>query len=156
HEVSVPAAGITRLLGTRADLDPKVLDPGNEFFRPADDPEQFFENIRPALDRHPLFRDAEVRDTGTGLHANLWMEPPVELHSAADQEFWAGVVRAVQLSLPGDVNAPGITGLTRPVGSVNSKNGAVVRQLREGKPVSPDAVLAYARRLSEAPFRCLA
>jgi hypothetical protein len=65
-------------------------------------------------------------------------------------------VRAVQRSLPGDPNAPGITAPTRPVGSINSKNGAVVTELRPGRPVEPTRVEAYVRDLAGAPFRTVA
>jgi hypothetical protein len=58
--------------------------------------------------------------------------------------------------LPGDPNAPGITAPTRPVGSVNSKNGAVVTELRPGRPVDPARVEAYVRDLAGAPFRTVA
>jgi hypothetical protein len=48
---------------------------------------------------------------------------------------------------------PGITAVTRPVGSVNSKNGAVVEILRAGEPTDPAAVEEYMARLAAAPFR---
>lgn len=155
HEIARPRENITRLHGILQDLDPKYLLPGNPYFPPAEDAKEFLAGITPALNRHPLAQYAEIRASGTGLHAIVRMDPPAELHTHADQEHWAAVVTAVQLSLPGDDHAPGITALTRPIGSTNSKNGATVRQLRAGKPVSPDVVLNYVAALDEAPFRRL-
>jgi hypothetical protein len=154
--VSLPLARITRLHGIMTDLDPKVLAPGNMLFPPADDPAQFFHNIRAALDRHPLLRDAEVRSSGTGLHAVLWIDPPVELMTEADQQRWGALVEVVQRSLPSDPDAPGIIAMTRPVGSTNGKNGATVRVLKAGKSVSQSAVDEFAGRLQEAPFKVVA
>jgi hypothetical protein len=154
--IQVPTAGITRLNGLMLDLDPKWLVPDNALFPPADDPREFLARIAPVLDRHPLLRHAEVRSSGGGLHAILWFDPPVELTSAAAQARWSTLVRAVQCALPGDPNAPGITALTRPVGSVNSKNGAVVAVLRPGQPVDPARVEAFVRELAAAPFRRVA
>jgi hypothetical protein len=154
--IQVPAERITRLLGFVYDLDPKLLVPDNTLFAPADDPRRFHELIRPVLDRHRLARHAEVRSSGTGLHLINALDPPVELDSAADQSRWAVLVRAAQCSLPTDPNAPGITALTRPVGSVNSKNGATVEVLRPGEPIDPARVVEFVGDLAEAPFRTIA
>jgi hypothetical protein len=150
-----PRERITRLHGILVDLDPKVLAPGNALFLPATDPEAFLAAIAPVLDRHPLARQAEVRASGTGLHLLIGLDPPVELTTAGAQRRWDCLVTAVQRSLPADLNAPGIQALTRPVGSINGKNGAVVRQLRAGTGVSAEAVMAFADRLAAAPFRTL-
>jgi hypothetical protein len=99
---------------------------------------------------------AEIRATGTGLHAVARIDPPVEILTAADQGRWATIVRAVQASVPGDPNAPGITAFTRPVGSTNSKNGATVEVLRPGEPIEPAQVEAYVLRLIDAPFKTVA
>src|SRR5262245_55014102 len=154
--IQVPAERITRLKGLMLDLDPKLLAPSNPLFPPADDPRAFLDRVAPALDRHALLRQAEVRNRGTGLHLILWFGPPVELASAADQRWWSTVVRAVQCSLPGDPNAPGITALTRRVGSTNSKNEAVVEVLRPGGPIDPARVEACVRDLAGSPFRTVA
>jgi hypothetical protein len=152
-EVQLPLERVTTLHGILLDLDPKLYRPGNPYFPPADDPRKFFENIAPVLDRHPLACSAQVRMTGTGLHALVLLEPPVELHSEAEQNKWASYVRVVQGTLPTDTNAPGITAVTRPVGSTNSKNGAVVEVLREGRPVTPEAVEEFVKRVCEVPFK---
>jgi hypothetical protein len=154
--VQVPTGRITRLDGLMLDLDPSLLAPGNPLFPPADEPREFFSRIRPVLDRHPLLRHAEVRSSGRGLHLILTFDPPVELASAAAQKSWSTLVRVVQRSLPADPNAPGITALTRPVGSVNPRNGAVVEVLRPGQSVDPVRVEAFVRQMDAAPFRSVA
>jgi hypothetical protein len=151
--IQVPAERITRLHGILFDLDPGLLIAGNPVFPPAEEATAFYENVRPILDRHPLARHAEVRCSGTGLHVIVWLEPAVELHDAAGQHYWSAVVKAVQRTLPVDPDMPGITALTRPVGSVNGKNYAVVETLKAGQPVNPTAVEAYMTKLAQAPFR---
>jgi hypothetical protein len=152
-KVQLPLERITRLHGILWDLDPKHLAAGNPIFPPADDPKAFYELVRPVLDRHPLARTAEVRVSGTGLHLIVWLRPAVEFRSAADQHRWDHIVSVVQRTLPADPRMPGITALTRPVGSVNSKNGATVETLRAGDPIEPGAVEEFVGRLVRAPFR---
>ncbi len=154
--IQVPTERITRLRGILLDLDPGKLIAKNPWFPPADDPLQFLANIKPILQRHPLARHAEIRLSGTGLHGILRLDPPVELTSAAEQKWWASVVKAVQCSLPVDPNAPGITALTRPVGSINSRNGAVVKVLESGEPIDPPRVIEFVGGLARAPFRTVA
>jgi hypothetical protein len=155
-EVQLPLERITRLHAIMFDLDPKVLRPGNGLFNPADDPVTFHAQVRPVLDRHRLAAHAEVRASGTGLHLLLWLDPPVELHTDEEQRRWGAVVKAVQRTLPVDPDMPGITALTRPIGSVNSKNYATVRTLTPGWTVQPAAVEEFVRRLGNAPFRTVA
>lgn len=156
EEIQLPKESITSLHGIMIDLDPKLLVAGNPLFPPADDPEAFFAGIQPVLERHPLARHAEVRASGTGLQPIVWMDPPVELYTADDQDRWDHIVRLVQGTLPSDPNAPGITALTRAVGSINGKSGAPVRVLRPGVPVSPEAVIAFIDEVAEAPFKHVA
>jgi hypothetical protein len=155
-EIQVPQERITRLHGILIDLDPGLLQPDNPVFRPAATAAGFHANIRPVLDRHPLARHAEVRASGTGLHVIIWLRPAVELTSAADQQRWAAMVRAVQCTLPSDPDAPGITALTRPIGSTNSKNGATVELIREGESIEPAAVETYVAQLADKTFRAVA
>jgi hypothetical protein len=150
--VQWPLERITQVHGILLDIDPGLLRPRNGLFEPGENPRDFFDRVRPVLDRHPLVSRAEVRISGTGLHAIIWLEPPVELRTAAEQQRWAGAVRAVQSTLPVDPRQPGITAVTRPVGSVNGKNGALVEQLREGRPVSGSEVEAYLGEVAKAPF----
>jgi hypothetical protein len=154
--IQIPAERITKLHGFVVDVDPKLLVPGNPAFPPADDPRRFYDLIRPVLDRHPLARHAEVRNSGTGLHLITRFEPAVEFRSAGEQRRWAALVRACQCSLPSDPAAPGITALTRSVGSVNAKNGATVEVLRPAEPVDPARVAEFVAELADAPFQTVA
>jgi hypothetical protein len=153
--IQVPTERITRLLGVLFDLDPAKLAE-NPWFPPADNPVEFHANIKPVLQRHPLASHAEVRASGTGLHAIVRLDPPVELETAAAQKWWAALVRAVQCSLPVDPNAPGITALTRAIGSINSKNGAVVKVLEPGEPIDPASVIEFVKELARARFKTVA
>ena len=154
--IQLPLERITCLRGLMLDWDPKRYVPDNLLFPPSDDPRQFFANIEPVLNMHPLLRHAEIRSSGTGLHPILWFSPPVELKSWADQQRWAMLTHAVQRSLFSDPNAPGITALTRPIGSINSKNGATVELLRPGAPIDPAHVVPFVTELADAPFRVVA
>jgi hypothetical protein len=154
--IQLPQERITSLHGVFFDLDPKLMVPGNRLFPPSNDPRAFYQGIKPVLDRHALARHAEVRASGTGLHLIVWLQPAVQLHSAAEQQRWDGIIQAVQCSLPSDPQSPGITGLTRPEGVVNTKNGATVEVLQVGTPVAPKAVEEFAARLIAAPFREIA
>jgi hypothetical protein len=155
YDVQLPVERITTLHGFVIDLDPALLRPGNPLFAPADSPAEFFTNICPMLDRHPILRFAEVRSSGRGIHLLVWIDPPVELCSAAAQIHWDAMVRIVQRSVPSDPTAPGITALTRAVGSINRKNGAVVEVLRPGKSVEPQQIDEYLKQISAAMFKVI-
>jgi hypothetical protein len=152
-EVQLPLERITTLHGILFDLDPGLYRRGNMLFPPADDPKEFHDLIRPVLDRHPLARAAEVRASGTGLHIIVWLDPPAELRSAGEQQYWDAAVRAVQCTLPVDPNSPGVTALTRAAGSVNTKNGRGVEVLRRGESVTACQVVEFVKRVAKAPFR---
>jgi hypothetical protein len=152
-EVQLSAERVSTLHGILFDIDPDLYDPSNTLFRPDKDPKVFFQNIRPVLDRHPLAGTGEVRTSGRGLHVILRLDPPVQLNSAAERRYWDSVVRAAQATLPVDPNAPGLTALTRLVGSVNSKNGALVELLRPAASLTPRQVLDFVDRVGRAPFK---
>jgi hypothetical protein len=154
--IQLPGERITRLRGILLDFDPAKLIAENPWFPPADDPLQFHANIKPVLQRHPLARHAEIRLSGTGLHGILRLDPPVELQTEAAQKRWAAIVRAVQFSLPVDPNAPGITALTRAIGSINSKNEAIVKLLEPGEPIDAESVIAFVGAMAKAPFKTVA
>lgn len=154
--IQLPTERITRLLAFMYDFDPKLLIPENPFFPPANEPRRFYEGIKSILDRHPLARHAKILSSGTGLHGIVQLQPPRELKSAADQQKWTTLIRAAQCSLPADPNAPGITSLTRAVGSINSKNGALVEELKPGVPIEPRVVEEFVQELLRAPFRTVA
>ena len=154
-KIQLPLEAITSLSGIVIDLDPGLLRPDNPLFPPSAEPAEFYEKIKPVLDRHPLARHAEVRASGTGLHVILRIDPPVELKSNGEQKYWDAIVKAVQRSLPADLNAPGITALTRAIGSLNSKNGRPVEQLAAGRPVRPAEIVDFVEQLSATSFRTI-
>jgi len=155
-KIQLPAAAVTRVHGILFDFDPKLIRPDNTVFPFAKDPHRFFEGVEPVLTRHPLTRQAEVRVTGTGIHVIPRIEPAVELSSAAEQHRFATIVRSVQCSLPTDPNAPGITALTRAVGSINAKNGATVEVIRPGVPIDQGDVEDFLQQLLKTPFKTVA
>lgn len=157
NRVSIPVAMITKLRGIMEDFDPDLYD--REKLPPGatESPLKLFETfVGPMLDRHPLFAKAEVRDSGRGLHALLWFDPPVEFRTEGERTRWAAAVKAVQRTLPADRHAPGITAMTRPVGSINNKTGRAVSILKKGTPVSPDEVLKFVAELQAKPFKVVA
>jgi hypothetical protein len=157
HLVSLPEINITKLHGVMLDFDPGLyradaLPPGT-----LDSPPAMLQHLAdPWLKRHPLLDRAQVRDSGRGLHAILRFAQPVKFESEGERDRWAAAVRVVQRSLPSDPCAPGITALTRPVGSINSKTGRVVSVLEEGTPLDPAEVLKYVEALRAKPFRLIA
>jgi len=155
HEVSIPAEMITRLNGIMLDIDPSLWSRGAALGL-RKEPAAFFENVvEPMLSRHSILSSAEARNSGTGLHIIVWLKPGVEFANDGDRDRWAGAVKAVQHALPTDPNCPGITALTRPVGSVNGKNNAKVNRLKSGMPVTPEAVLAFCEQLRVKPFKTI-
>jgi hypothetical protein len=146
---------ITTLSAIVADVDPKYLRP--ELLTGPDTPgEQLYRRVQAWLERHPLGHAAEVRFTGTGLHVLFRLEPAVEFTSTEDRDHWDAVVKAVQASLPSDPNAPGLTILTRPLGSTNGKTGLAVTRLRDGGVAPSEEVLAFVADLAARPFAVLA
>jgi len=155
--VSLPECMITFLRGIMLDFDPDRyradrLPPGAT----ASPDAFYYDFVGPMLDRHPVYASAEVRDTGRGLHALIRFDPPVAFSTARERTRWAGVVRAVQRALPTDPDAPGITALTRPVGSINGKTGRPVRVLTPGRPVVAGEVLGLVEELRTRPFATVA
>ncbi|MBP3957794.1 hypothetical protein J8F10_21285 [Gemmata sp. G18] len=157
EKVSTPLELITQLRMVMVDIDPKYLNPmlfasgkGSHASR------LYHKTVSLWLDRHPLGKKAEVRHTGSGLHALFHLEPIVVFGNTADRDRWAVVVRAVQNALPSDPNAPGLTALTRPIGSTNSKNDRKVKQLRAGEPITPEEVLRFVDELRRRPFATVA
>jgi hypothetical protein len=152
-KVQLPASMITRLYGILLDIDPNLFRKTVVSSRIRANPRLFYKKrLRAWLSRHAALRDAEVRISGRGLHVIIWLEKPVEFASDAERQRWSGIVRAVQAVLPVDPDMPGITALTRPCGSINSKNGAAVELLRPGKPVSQEPVLQLFELLRTKPF----
>jgi hypothetical protein len=155
QEVSLKADLITTLRGILLDLD---LDQFREEGHTIDlhSPEDLYQEVIGTMLTHdPVLTKAEVRVSGGGLHVILWFKDPVEFVTEADRQKWVAIVKAVQRLLPTDPNCSNITALTRPLGSVNGKNGAVVRQLYSGEPISVAEVIELYDTLAGRPFRTL-
>jgi hypothetical protein len=108
------------------------------------------------LARNSVLSQAEVRRSGRGLHAILWFTHPVEFTTDAERQRWAAIVSVIQRLLPTDPDCPGITALTRPLGSINGKNRFAVKQLYPGKPVTAKAVMELFHQARSSPFRTVA
>jgi hypothetical protein len=153
EQIQVSASCIVQLNGILFDLDPPLYRSGSLTQGLSKNPEKFYKNVvRPWLDRHVTLKNCEVRATGTGLHAILWFDKPVVFNNVGDRDRWAGIVKVVQAALPIDPDQPGITATTRALKSINSKNGAVVRQLSKGTPVTQADVLALFNEMCSSPF----
>jgi hypothetical protein len=152
--VQLPSEAITEVNGVLFDLDPDLLRPEVVTEEVISRPDLFFETVvRPWLDRHPLLRCAEVRNSGRGLHVIPRFAPAIQIQTDAERRRLAGIVQTVQRALPCDPNAPGLTALTRPVGSINGKVGRPVVLLKQGTPTSLEQLLDLYARLRDHPFR---
>lgn len=136
-EVSTPVEQICQLYGILYDIDLKLFRIGGRFnILPQMGIHDFFDVIvRPMIDRHPVLGRMEFRCSGGGLHGILWVDPPILLRTLNEVKRWKHIVRVVQMALPIDPKQPSLNALTRPIGSINSKNGHKVEILKEGAPV---------------------
>lgn len=137
HVVQLPLNLITSIHGIMIDVDLMLINP--KFFgldRFASPSEFYTKAIKPMLDRHATLAKAHVRCSGNGLHIILFFDQPVSLKSEADRQMWALRIEVLQGMLPSDPRCPGITAVTRPIGSINSKNNSMVFVLAEGEKVS--------------------
>jgi hypothetical protein len=158
NEISTSADQITRLRAIMIDIDLKLLKgPADSDQWPS--PRAAYEElIKPMLQRHPVLRNAEVRDSGHGLHVLINFEQSIELKTSADRDRWASIVEIIQRLLPSDPLAPGLGAHTRPAGSNNTKDGdsRPVTQLEAGTPVSARDVEEMAFQCAAAPFMTMA
>lgn len=156
EHIQVSTERIAKLNGVLLDIDPLNLRESALLPRLSHDPVHFYEDcLRRWLANHPLLQHLEVRASGTGLHAILWLEPPVVFADDAERTRWCSIVKIVQAVLPTDPLAPGITATTRAVDSINAKNNQEVRRLKEGHPVSPADVIVLQEEMCAAPFGTL-
>jgi hypothetical protein len=152
--VQLIAEQVARLHGFFYDIDLRLLRPGPLAPGLEAGPAAYYEQTaRHWLARHPVLADAEVRNSGGGLHIIPWLAEPVAVNTDGRRRRWDGIVRAVQAVLPVDPHQPGIAGLTRPIGSINSKHDAVVERLQEGQPVPVEGVEHLFEEMSRSPFR---
>lgn len=147
---------ITKLRGILLDVDPKLFRKSSAIPQIPDNPEEFYRLVLLLwLSRHPVLTKAEVRCSGTGIHVILWFADPPEFNSDEERRRWEGIVLIVQRVLPADSDQPGITAVTRPIGSINSKNGAKVVQLAAPTTISSEEIISLADQMRGSPFRTL-
>ena len=157
ERVQLPEAMITSVRGIPLDFDPKLFRPEKVSAKARKDPALFSQTlVRPCLQRHPVLAKAERRVSGQGIHAILWFDRPVEFATESDRQRWAAIVKVIQKLLPTDPDCPGITALTRPVGSINGKSATKVHRLYQGEPVSADEVLGLFEQACSRPFLTVA
>jgi len=156
EKVQVSTERIAALRGILFDLDPALLRRESPLGEISGEPSELYETtVRRWLSRDPVLDKAEVRMSGTGLHVILWLDEPLLFTTDAERLRWAGIVEVVQAALPIDPRQPGITATTRPIGSINSKNNAVVERLKEGMSVSAAEAIELKERIVAGPFRTL-
>lgn len=154
--ISMPEAQITRLKGILLDIDCKFFKPSEIVPQPSVSPNQFYERyVVKWLERHPALSKAEVRNSGCGLHVLLWLDKPIEFKDERERAEWAARVQVIQCALPTDPQQPGLNALTRPIGSINEKNGSTVAQLRQGTLISQEELVAFAMEVATKPFALL-
>ena len=155
YRIEVPVEQVASIDCFLIDLDLKLLDPNVIGAEAAGSADAFYErHVLAWLDRDPVLRKAEVRNTGGGLHVLLVLDEPV-IVAPGQQRAWDGVARGLHGVLPGDPNLSGIIAMTRPVGALNTKYDPPreVRLLREGQPVTRQEVLDLVERMTTAPAR---
>lgn len=156
-EVQKPVDLLTNLCGILFDLDPKLLKRNGPAGEIPEEPHAFYRQAATRwLAADPVLAKAEVRCSGTGLHALLNFDKPVEFENSQERDKWAAIVNVVQAALPIDPNQPGIIALTRPVGAMNTKSGTMVEQLAAGQLVTAAEVLALFDRMRDQPFETVA
>jgi len=152
--VSLPEAVITRLRGIMLDIDPRILAVQLIGKVANQHPTRFYENVLGQwLQRHPVLTKAQVRCSGTGLHVLLLLDTPIEIATETERQRWALIVKIIQRCLPSDPDAPGITAMTRPIGSINGKNGSKVTMIAPGQPVTAAELLALFMEMHGTPVR---
>lgn len=155
-DIQVSTQRITAVDGILFDIDGKLLQKSSLIPEIPADPAVFYERVvKYWLQNHSVLSKAEVRNSGTGLHAILRLKPARVIESDQDRIRLSGIIQVVQAALPIDPDQPGITAVTRPIDSINSKNGAHVTRLAAGQPVDFDEIMQLYREMKEAPFRTL-
>jgi hypothetical protein len=157
EQVSLPVDLITSVRGILLDFDPDRLNPDLAPTSVLGNPDSLHRQVvRPWLERNVVLSRAEVRSSGRGLHVIVRMSPPVRFESEPERQRWAGVAKVLQHILPTDPDCSGITAMTRPIDSINSKNNRPVELLHPGQPVGPGEVLALWKEACKNPFALVA
>jgi hypothetical protein len=154
EETSLPVPRITLLRGILLDIDPRLFKVCGLTRAQRSNPVQFYETlIRPMLQRNPVLSKAEVRMSGRGLHVIVRLTSPIEFETESQRAWWSLAVKCIQRLLPSDPDVPGITAMTRPIGSINGKNGRKVVLLKNAEPVSVAEVQKLVSDLCDSPMR---
>jgi hypothetical protein len=154
QRVQLATDNITELHAIVLDLDLHLIRTDCPVPVTTTGPSEFHKTtLGPMLDRHPALAGAEVRDSGRGVHVIIWFDEPVTFETDGERRRWAGIVEVVQAALPIDPDQPGITTLTRPIGSLNGKTNREVTCLRPGTPVPIAEVLRLYDQMVRSPFR---
>lgn len=146
---------VSSIHGFVNDLDCGILDAAVVGEVSTTSPQALYdEHVRLWLDRDPVLRKAEVRDTGHGLHTVLRLADPI-ICAADEARIWDEIALGICNALPGDPKLHGIIALTRPIGAMNTKREphATVRQLRPGELVTRAEILDLNHRVTEQPSR---
>lgn len=155
-QIQYSAQEIDSIRGVMVDLDPAYLGQRHPGATAREDLNQLWTNhIRPGLAALGLADHCEARISGTGLHLLFWLDLPVQIEQPRDITLWDARIRVLQTMLLGDPQAPSITALTRPVGSINSKRGILVTQLQTGTPITADALSDIIDGFRERPAAAL-
>lgn len=145
---------IVELRGVMVDVDPKYLSASLPWGLALVDPRRLWlGHVQNGLAAVGLLEFAEARLSGTGLHILIWFAEAVPLTSARDRQVWDARIRVLQSLLLGDPHSPGITALTRPVGSINSKNQALVETIHAGQPIAAEQFAIIVDQLAAEPAR---
>ena len=153
QRIQVSAERVVQLRGILFDIDLKLLRCSPLLPGIPTAPSEFYHGVlRDWLDRHPILQHAEVRDSGNGVHVLLWFCEPIVFTTDGERERWDGIIKVVQAALPVDPDQPAITAVTRPIGSINSKNGATVSELKQGNPITRDDLLILYEQMCSSPF----
>ena len=155
HEIAVSEDQVGQINGIGFDLDRKLMRSDGPFCGLGEmEPEEAYQEVVQGwLMNHPVLAKSEVRMSGGGLHLILWLDEPIILDSCWQLDRWIKMIKVIQASLPIDPDQPGILMMTRPIDSVNSKNGKVVTQLKESEPVTQDEIESFVSEMMEHPFK---
>jgi len=154
EEIQVSTERITILKGILFDLDPHLFTKSVLIPKLYRKPPNFYKKIaKPWLNRDPVLSRAEVRNSGRGLHVILRFRDPLIFTTDRERNRWAGVIDVIQTALPIDPDQPGITAVTRPLGSINGKNNEKVTCLNTGESVTAEDVLKLYEQMKSASFR---
>jgi hypothetical protein len=136
------------------DLDCGILDPTIVGQECVDSPARLYsDHVQHWLDRDPVLRKAEVRDSGHGLHVLLWLDEPI-ICTGREAVDWHEVAKGIRNVLPGDPSLNGIIALTRPIGALNTKREPkTVQMLRAGESITQAEILDLNRRVTHQSSR---